>query len=41
VILVCGTVKDLVVGSGVDFVDHGEHPLIGVAGAWPLVAVTS
>ena len=31
-VLVSGTVKDLVVGSGIDFADRGEHELKGVPG---------
>ena len=38
-ILVSSTVKDLVVGSGVDFTDRGAHELKGVPGAWRLFAV--
>jgi pimeloyl-ACP methyl ester carboxylesterase len=38
-VLVSGTVKDLVVGSGFDFEDRGEHELKGVPGAWRLYAV--
>ena len=38
-VLVSGTVKDLVVGSGIEFVDHGEHELKGVPGTWKLFAV--
>ena len=38
-ILVSSTVKDLVVGSGIDFEDHGEHTLRGVPGAWRIFAV--
>jgi hypothetical protein len=30
-----------VVGSGLDFVDHGEYELKGVPGAWRLFAVKS
>ena len=37
-ILVSRTVKDLVVGSGIDFVDRGEHELRGLEGQWPLFA---
>jgi class 3 adenylate cyclase len=37
---VSGTVKDLVVGSGIEFEDRGEHELKGVPGAWKLFAVT-
>ena len=33
------TVKDLVSGSGLAFVDRGEQPLKGVPGSWPLFAV--
>lgn len=38
-VLVSGTVKDLVVGSGIDFQDRGEHELRGVPGEWRLYAV--
>ncbi len=38
-VLVSSTVKDLVVGSGIDFDDRGEHDLKGVPGAWRLFAV--
>jgi class 3 adenylate cyclase len=38
--LVSGTVKDLVVGSGMEFDDRGEHTLKGVPGSWKLYAVT-
>lgn len=34
-----GTVKDLVVGSGIEFDDRGEHELKGVPGTWRLFAV--
>jgi class 3 adenylate cyclase/pimeloyl-ACP methyl ester carboxylesterase len=37
-VLVSGAVPPLVVGSGLDFVDHGEHELKGVPGAWRLFA---
>jgi class 3 adenylate cyclase len=37
-VLVSSTVKDLVVGSGIDFQDRGEHELKGVPGAWRLFA---
>ena len=33
------TVKDLVVGSGIEFNDRGEHELKGVPGTWRLYAV--
>lgn len=35
-ILVSSTVKDLVVGSGLTFDDHGDHDLKGVPGSWHL-----
>jgi class 3 adenylate cyclase len=38
-VLVSGTVKDLVVGSGIDFLDRGEHEFKGVPGTWKLCAV--
>ena len=38
-VLVSSTVKDLVVGSGIDFVERGEHELKGVPGSWKLFAV--
>ena len=38
-ILVSSTVKDLVVGSGVEFTDRGVHELKGVPGAGRLFAV--
>ena len=38
-VLVSGTVKDLVVGSGLNFSDRGEHLLNGVPGAWHLYAI--
>jgi pimeloyl-ACP methyl ester carboxylesterase len=37
-VLVSSTVRDLVVGSGLEFDDRGEHELRGVAGAWRLLA---
>lgn len=40
-ILVSGTVRDLVVGSGIEFADRGEHELRGVPGPWRLFAVTA
>ena len=40
-VLVSRTVKDLVVGSGIEFVDRGEHVLKGVPGTWPVFAVQS
>src|SRR5438132_9184146 len=38
-VLVSGTVKDLVVGSGIEFIDRGDHELKGVPGSWKLFAV--
>jgi pimeloyl-ACP methyl ester carboxylesterase len=38
-ILVSGTVRDLVVGSGTGFEDHGSVELRGVPGIWQLLAV--
>ncbi len=38
-VLVSGTVKDLVVGSGIEFDDLGSHELKGVPGQWRLLAV--
>ena len=38
-VLVSQTVKDLVVGSGIAFVDRGCHGLKGVSGTWELYAV--
>lgn len=34
------TVKDLVIGSGLEFADRGEHELKGVPGEWRLYAAT-
>ena len=39
-ILVSGTVKDLVVGSPIEFDDLGEYELKGVPGSWKLLSVT-
>jgi pimeloyl-ACP methyl ester carboxylesterase/class 3 adenylate cyclase len=39
--LVSSTVKDLVVGSGIEFEDRGAHELKGVPGEWRVFAVTS
>ncbi len=38
-VLVTGTVKDLVAGSGLAFEPRGEHELNGVPGLWPIYAV--
>jgi class 3 adenylate cyclase len=40
-ILVSSTVKDLVVGSAIEFDDRGSHELKGVPGEWRVFAVTS
>ena len=40
-ILVSATVKDLVVGSGIQFTPRGEHELRGVPGNWKLYAVNN
>jgi class 3 adenylate cyclase len=37
-ILVSSTVKDLVIGSGIDFADRGRHALKGVPGDWQIWA---
>jgi len=39
-VLVSGTVKDLVAGSGIEFDDRGEHELKGVPGSWRVFSVT-
>ena len=38
-VFVSGTVKDLVVGSGIEFADRGVHALKGVPGEWALFEV--
>ena len=40
-ILVSRTVKDLVIGSGIEFADRGAHTLKGVPGDWQLFEVVS
>jgi class 3 adenylate cyclase len=40
-VLVSGTVKDLVAGSGISFEDRGETELKGVPGRWRLWAATA
>lgn len=40
-VLVSSTVKDLVVGSGIEFEDRGSHQLKGVPGEWQLHSVTA
>jgi class 3 adenylate cyclase len=39
-VLVSSTVKDLVIGSGIEFADRGVHTLKGVPGEWRLFAVS-
>jgi pimeloyl-ACP methyl ester carboxylesterase len=38
-VLVSGTVRDLLLGSGIEFADRGSHELKGVPGDWRLFAV--
>ncbi|HJR96645.1 MAG TPA: adenylate/guanylate cyclase domain-containing protein [Actinomycetota bacterium] len=38
-VLVSSTVKDIVIGSGIEFHDRGEHVLKGVPGSWHVYAV--
>jgi class 3 adenylate cyclase len=38
-VLVSSTVRDLVAGSGLEFVDRGSHALKGVPGDWRLFVV--
>jgi pimeloyl-ACP methyl ester carboxylesterase/class 3 adenylate cyclase len=38
-VLVSGTVRDLVVGSGLEFDERGEHELRGIEGRWRLLAI--
>jgi uncharacterized protein (TIGR00369 family) len=38
-IVVSGTVRDLVTGSGLRFADRGTHQLKGIEGDWPLFVV--
>jgi class 3 adenylate cyclase/pimeloyl-ACP methyl ester carboxylesterase len=40
-VLVSGTLRDLVIGSGLQFEEHGTHELKGVPGEWRLFAVAS
>jgi class 3 adenylate cyclase len=40
-VLASQTVKDLVVGSGIEFEERGEHTLKGVPGEWRIYAVRS
>ena len=40
-VLVSGTVRDLVAGSGLEFTDRGRHELRGVPGEWRVFAAIS
>ncbi len=40
-VLVSSTLRDLVIGSGLEFDDRGAHELKGVPGEWHLLAVAS
>jgi class 3 adenylate cyclase len=40
-VLVSRTVRDLVAGSGIEFVDRGEYALKGVPGTWQLFKVAA
>ena len=40
-VLVSSTLRDLVIGSGLEFEDRGAHELKGVPGEWQLFAVAS
>ena len=40
-VLTSSTVKDLVVGSGIEFSERGSHSLRGVPGEWTLFSVDS
>ena len=38
-VLVSGTLRDLVIGSGLEFDDRGAHELKGVPGEWRILAL--
>jgi class 3 adenylate cyclase len=40
-VLVSSTLRDLVIGSGLEFEDRGGHQLKGVPGQWHLFVVAS
>jgi class 3 adenylate cyclase len=40
-VLVSSTLRDLVIGSGLEFEERGTHALKGVPGEWHLFAVAS
>ena len=39
-VLVTSTVRDLVAGSGIEFVERGRHELKGVPGEWTILEAT-
>jgi class 3 adenylate cyclase len=39
-VLLSGTVKDLIAGSGIELTDRGSHELKGIPGTWQLFALT-
>ena len=39
-VLVSGTVKDLIAGSGIELVDRGAHALKGIPGEWRMYAAS-
>ena len=40
-VLVSSTLRDLVIGSGLEFEDRGAHQLKGVPGEWHLFSIAS
>jgi class 3 adenylate cyclase len=40
-VVVSSTVRDLVAGSGIGFVDRGEHDLKGMPDRWHLYSITA
>jgi class 3 adenylate cyclase len=40
-VLVSRTVTDLVAGSGIEFIDMGQHELRGIPGSWHLFEASS
>jgi class 3 adenylate cyclase len=38
-VLVSSTVRDLVAGSGIEFIEHGAHELKGIPGEWRIFAL--
>ncbi len=40
-VLVSSTLRDLVIGSGLEFEERGSHKLKGVPGEWRLFAIAS